>query len=218
MSAPERERVARLEQAILQRAESLARDKLKQAAESAAKINADAAARLRLREEKEFRAAKVEAEKVYHRIVQAGEIKMQAELDHLRWDLSQALMLKLTDTFLEFIQSTENNFVFLRALLLQAAREIEHNELSAEVNARDYALLQERWQDIETALPAGKKMHLLQSEDPTCLGGVLVYSKDRCIRIDNTFQGRVGHLRNQLLRTVLGRLFAGACHMPSLSG
>ena len=73
--------VEQLENAIQQRAKTLANAHLQAAHEQRDKILADSAKRLQLREKREIDIAKSAADQDYRRRVQASEIKMQAKLD-----------------------------------------------------------------------------------------------------------------------------------------
>ena len=86
------DQVAALEKAILERARSLAGEHLQQASRARERIMEDSAERMRLLEEKEILVAKAKAEREYRRRVQASEIRMQSELDRLRWGLVQSVL------------------------------------------------------------------------------------------------------------------------------
>ncbi|MDJ0890950.1 MAG: V-type ATP synthase subunit E, partial [Gammaproteobacteria bacterium] len=86
------DQVAALESAILDRARNLADEHVEQAARARERIMDDSAERLRLLEEKEILAAKARAEREFRRKVQASEIRMQADLDRLRWNLVRSVL------------------------------------------------------------------------------------------------------------------------------
>ena len=86
-----------LEQAIMARAENLAREFQDKADRQRDHILRDAAERLHVAEEREVLAAKAEAERLFRRVTQASELKMQGRLDQLRWELVQTVQGRLNE-------------------------------------------------------------------------------------------------------------------------
>ncbi len=79
--------VQELEQAIMGRAERLAGEYRERAQRSRDGILREAAERLRLREQREETIAKSLGERSFRQQVQASELKMQSQLDLVRWNL-----------------------------------------------------------------------------------------------------------------------------------
>ncbi|HEX6827358.1 MAG TPA: V-type ATP synthase subunit E family protein [Burkholderiales bacterium] len=208
-------RVEDLEQALLDRAEVLAGEFLSGAERARGQIIEEAGKMLRLREEREILAAKARGERLYRQKVQASEIRMQEELDHLRWTLVQSV---LEDVMARLAQVTEDDALYLpllRRYLARGARAIERDDLVARVASRDLARLAPRWADFVKEAAPGKRVVLSQQPMDT-LGGLMLESADGHIRVNNTFEGRLDRLQAEVHRAVSERLFASAEHMGAL--
>jgi len=208
-------RVEDLEQALLDRAEALAEEYLNGAERARGQIIEEAGKMLRLREEREILAAKARGERLYRQKVQASEIRMQEELDHLRWTLVQSV---LEDVTTRLAQVTEDDALYLpllRRYLARGARSIERDDLVARVAARDLARLAPRWADFVKEAAPGKRVVLSQQPLDT-LGGLMLESADGHIRVNNTFEGRLERLQAEVYRAVTERLFASAEPMGAL--
>src|SRR5512139_2571702 len=96
--------VTQLEQALLQQAETLAREQLQNAESARARILAESAEKLKLAGEREILAAKVEAERLVRRHSQAAETRLAAELDRLRWALTEATLAGVKTAFRQLAQ------------------------------------------------------------------------------------------------------------------
>jgi len=80
--------VRQLEAALLEQAESLAREQRTAAVSARERVLADSAERLKIAEEREILSAKIEAERLVRRQTQSAETRLAAELDRLRWALT----------------------------------------------------------------------------------------------------------------------------------
>lgn len=199
-------RVEDLEAAITHRAEKLAAEYRERAERRKAGILKEADENLRLVEERETTAAKAQAELVYLRKMQAGEIRMRADMDHLRWGLVQGVEHRLKDRMEEFSTQEDAYLKTLQQYLAQGAASIESNELVAEVNHRDYQRLVERWDGFAADAAPGKRVTL--AKDPiNTVGGIRITSLDGRIRLDNTFEGRRDRLRSRLHQIIVERMF-----------
>ncbi|MCK9394089.1 MAG: V-type ATP synthase subunit E family protein [Methylobacter sp.] len=164
-------------------------------------------ASLHQREEQETLFAKSLGERIYRQRVQSGELAMSAELDRLRWTWVQSTLEK-AQTYLSRLAEDENGYLpILARLLKQAAGAIERDELVARVSSRDMERLRGRWESWSGPLAPDKHI-VLASEPIDCTGGILVQSHDERIRVDNTFEGRIERLQDELQRVILERLFA----------
>ncbi len=198
--------VAALEKAILERARSLAEEHLKQAGRARERIMDDSAERLRLLEEKEILVAKARAEREYRRKVQASEIRMQADLDRLRWGLVRSVLDNIHHRLAEISADQTRYLPMFKRLLAEAAASIERQELVALVSDADHRRLAEGWDAIAREAVPDKQVALSDEVCP-CTGGVLVRSQDDRISVDNTFEGRLSRLESELHRVILERLF-----------
>jgi V/A-type H+-transporting ATPase subunit E len=209
--------VQELERAILARAERLAAEYRERAQRSRDNILRDAAERLRLREQREEAIAKALGERTFRQQVQASELKMQSELDRMRWNLVTGVERRLRERMEAFRQDQDVYLTTLRAYLAQAAQQIEAPELVAEVNPNDLQALAPQWAEVAQAAAPGKAIVL--APDPIdALGGVLVHSADNRIRVDNTFEGRLERLRHRVQQVILERLLPSGIETGNVFG
>jgi V/A-type H+-transporting ATPase subunit E len=215
------QQLERLESAILQRAQVLAEAQQHAGQQQREKILADAAKRLRQQEERELATAQIAAERIYQRRVQASEIKMQAELDQLRWSLVQAVKVSLRERFKQLTQQQTIYQTLLKQYLTHAITLFDEEELVVEVNPSDYALLSPQWDDwmreiattpLNPPLVRGERggWCVLSTHSRSSIGGLLVHNKDNRIRVDNTFEGLIERLENELHQVIIAQLFAMA--------
>lgn len=208
-------RIEDLEAALIYRAEVLADEYLNGAERARGQIVEEANKMLRLREEREILAAKARAERLYRQRVQAAEIRLQEDLDHLRWTLVQSVMEDVTARLAQVAEDDVLYLPLLKRYLARGALAIEREELTARVAGRDLARLATRWEEFVKEAAPGKRVALSQQPLQT-LGGMLVESADGRIRVDNTFEGRIERLQAEVHRAVAERLFASAEHMGAL--
>ncbi|SDW35138.1 V-type ATP synthase subunit E [Thiocapsa roseopersicina] len=197
--------VQELEQAILARAERLAGEYRERASRSRDNILREAAERLRMRESREESIAKTLAERTFRQHVQASELKMQTHLDRMRWNLVQDVERALAGRMRTFGDDLQRYDAWLDSLIVRAANLIEEKSLIVSANARDLQRMTERWDAILETLPEHKTV-TLSKEPIETLGGVLVASRDRRIRVDNTYEGRLERLRPAVQQVILERL------------
>ncbi|MCP3867915.1 MAG: V-type ATP synthase subunit E [Gammaproteobacteria bacterium] len=201
--------VKQLEAAILERAERLAREYRGRAERGRDHILRDAHEQLKLREEREVLLAKAQAERTYRRRVQANELALHKQMDHLRWNLVEGVRERLVEPIQALTGDDERYLPFLAALLARGAGAIEQQELTAEVNARDQKRLGNDWAGFAAKAVPGKR--ILLSETPIAtLGGIMVRSNDNRIRVDNTFEGRMQRLQGKLHQLIIERLLPGS--------
>jgi V/A-type H+-transporting ATPase subunit E len=202
------DQVKALEAAILERAHRLASEYRQRAERSRDNILRDAHQRLRLREEREVLISKAQADRTYRRMVQANELKLQKEMDHLRWNLVEGVRERLGDLMQSLANDEARYLPLMSDLLGRGADEIEREELTAEVNARDQERFRPVWEQFSRKAAPDKQI-LLSSSPINTLGGILVRSNDNRIRVDNTFEGRMERLRGSLQQTIIERLLPG---------
>jgi V/A-type H+-transporting ATPase subunit E len=209
--------VQELEQAILARAERLATEYRDRAERSRDNILRAASDRLRLREEREEAIAKTLGERTFRQQVQANELKLQGHLDRVRWNLVTDVERRLGERMEAFRRDDPGYLDLLSACLAQAAREIEADDLVAEVNPQDLQRLQHGWQEIAARAAPGKSLQL-SPEPVETVGGVLVRSADNRIRMDNTFEGRLERLSQRVQQVILERLLPMGLESGNLFG
>lgn len=206
-----------LEQAILARAERLAQEYRDRGQRSRDAILREAAEKLRLREEREDSIAKSLGERTFRQQVQAQELKMQSDLDQTRWNLVRNVEARLTERMLTHADDESAYLDTLAGFISAAAREIEHQEMVVQANARDLKRLKAHWERIASSAPAGAQLSLASDPIDT-LAGVLVISADRRIRVDNTFEGRLARLGTRVQQTILERLLPSGFDTGNIFG
>ena len=212
-----RAEIDELESALLERAKALAAEYLAQAESERHRIVAEANDRLQLREEHEILAAKAAAERTFRRRMQAAEIKEQEELDRLRWSLVRNVMDRLQKQLTVIVADDAKYAPLLARYLARAAAAIEGDGLIAEVNAQDHARLAGRWEVFCREAGIAKRVAL--APDPLhCLGGVRMRNADDTVRVDNTFEGRMERMRDEIYQVVTERLFASTARQGALFG
>jgi V/A-type H+-transporting ATPase subunit E len=196
-----------LEDAIRNRAQNLANSYLQAAYQQREQILIEVNKRLSKRENREIEVAKANAEQAYRRKVQASEIKMQAELDQLRWSLVQTVRSQVYEHLKQLSQQAETYLPLLKQYCLHAAHQLKAAELVMEVKHEDYQRLIPQWEDfISHNLP--NRLCTLVTSSQTFMGGVLVHDSANRIRINNTFEGIMARLENHLYQVITAQLFA----------
>lgn len=197
--------VEALEKAILNHAEEMARESRNNAEIGRRNILRESSERLHLREEKETLLAKSQADRAYLRKVQADELKLRSNLDHMRWNLVQMVIQHLAERMTQLRRDPAGYQRLLQAFLKQAAGQIEGPELLVSLNLEDRRRLQPQWDAFTEGLAPDR--HILLAEEPIeTLGGLLVATPDRRLRIDHTFEGRLARLQNKIQLVLVERL------------
>jgi V/A-type H+-transporting ATPase subunit E len=207
--------VKALESALLARARELVREHLDKAESEKQRILHEVAHALRLAEEHEILKAKVDAERLMRRRVQAAEIRMQGEMDRLRWTLVQSAVGGVQERLAQLIADEPAYDAHLAAQLAASAECIDGHALVAELNARDRARLAPRWDTFALAAVPGKHI-ALGAATHAGSGGAILRTPNNHVRIDDTFEGRLDRLADAVHAAVLERLFAAVPHMEAL--
>lgn len=207
MSA-ETDQVAALQKAILERARELAAEHVKQGELTRAKILADMREKIKLSEEKELLAAQFEAEREYQRLVQASELRIQAELDRNRWGLVEAAMDKVARRLAAIRKDSRRYEAVFSALLRQAVEAIGQPAVIASINNGDLGRFHDRWGDLVVAACGDEVEVRLAPEACSCSGGVRLVSAQGDVMLDNTFEGIISRREEELQRIIFERLFS----------
>lgn len=206
--------VSQLEQALMQQAETLAREQLQNAESARARILAESAEKLKLAGEREVLAAKVEAERLVRRQSQAAETRLAADLDRLRWALTEATLSEVKTAFRRLAQESRYPAV-LEAWLAAAAQTLPPGDLVAEVRPEDEKRLAPLWTGMTARAAAGRTVALSSHGRPS-EGGIRVRLADNRAQLDQTFEARQARLADELARVAMERLFASAPDLGTL--
>lgn len=207
--------VTQLEQALIRQAETLAREQHQNAEAAKARILNESAERLKLAEDREVLAAKADAERLVRRQTQAAETRLAAELDRLRWALTEATLSSVKLAFQELVDDPERYLAVLEQWLAAAVRALPEGDLVAEVRGSDQPRLAPAWADMVARAAPGRKVELathgLISE-----GGMRVRLADNRAQLDQTFEARQSRLADELARVVMERLYASTPDLGAL--
>jgi V/A-type H+/Na+-transporting ATPase subunit E len=197
--------VEALEKAILERAQMMADECAHRAEAGRKNILREASERLHLKEEKETLLAKSLADRAYLRKVQADELKLRSKMDQMRWNLVQVVIDRLQERMKTLTQDETRYFDLIKALLKQAAGQIEQDTLEVSVNQEDLRRLKPLWAELTQELAPGKQFQLLEKSINT-VGGCLVSTPDKRVQIDHTFEGRLSRLERKIHQALVERL------------
>lgn len=208
--------VSQLEQALLQQAESLAREQLQSAESTRARILAESEAKLKLAEEHEVLAAKVEADRLVRRQSQAAETRLAAELDRLRWALTEAALAGVKAAFRELVRDEARYLAVLEAWLAAAAQALPAGDLVAEARPEDEKRLAPVWAELSTRAAPGRTVVLASHGRPS-EGGLRVRLANDRAQLDQTFEARQARLADELARLAMEGLFASTPDLGTLA-
>ncbi len=207
--------VAQLEQALMHQAETLAREQQMNAESARARILAESAEKLKLAEEREVLAAKVEAERQVRRQTQAAETRLSAELDRLRWALTESILSEMKGAFVKLVQDDARYLQVLESWLAAAASALPPGALVAEVRPEDEKRLAAAWDGMVRRAAPGRAV-ALASHGQQSVGGIRVRLADNQAQLDQTFEARRMRLADELARVAMEHLFASTPDLGTL--
>lgn len=187
------------------RAQQLADQFAEQAQRTHDALLRDAAERVRQREQREEAVARAMGDRHYRQRVQAAELKLQSNLDRVRWNLVRAVESRLEERMRALRADTAAYPGYLRGLLLEGAAQLGGGELRVRADRSDHALVEGLLQQLRDEL--GGQGVTLDPEPVQTVAGLLLQSADGRVRVDQTFEGRLARLRPQLQQVILERLF-----------
>ena len=206
MSQDGQSQLVALERAIMARAEELAQEFHDKAKRQKDTILRDTAERLHMAEEREVLVAKAEAERHFRRVTQASELKLQARLDQLRWEMVQTVQARMAERMHKLCADRAVYRSWLVKMIRQAASLLPAGELTAEVNADDLAWLGAEWQTLATEAAPERTIHLAEKATWGS-GGIRLRTADNRSQVDNRFEGRISRLEAAIQRSILQQLF-----------
>jgi len=200
-----------LEHSLMQRADDLADEYLQRAKRSHDHFIEDENERLQLREEREIMAAKMAADRIYRSRVQSSELLAQKKLDQLRWQLIKNVIQEVKNELFDIVKHQKKYIQLLTGFVKQSAILIESQELVVELNQSDAKNIRIDWQKIMDQYSLNKSINLSKQYHQLS-GGVIVYDKNRSIRVDNTFEGRMERLSESIHQRVAEQYFSELSH------
>lgn len=201
--------VDELKQAILTKANDIADEYHARAKQARTNVLSEARERLHLREEHETEIGRHIADKEYARRIQANELKLQRKLDMLRWSLVESIMASLKKRFIDLSEKDPERYLaVLGEWAGDACKMLGHDELIAELNIRDAALLKENWDRfVEEYIPDSVNLTLATTPCET-IGGIRIRTPDNMVRIDNCYEGRMQRLEPLIKQSIMHKLFS----------
>ncbi len=193
-----------LEQAILARAQQLADQFAEQARRTRETLLREAGERRRQREQREEALARALGDRRYQQRIQAAELKLQSNLDRVRWNLVRGVEGRLEERMRALIADEPAYLKYLLGLLREGLDQMQDANLTVRANAADRERLAAVWDEVRGEAP-GRDLRLDDAPIET-LGGVLLLSEDGRVRVDNTYDGRLSRLRTRLQQVILERL------------
>ncbi len=207
--------VTQLEQALIRQAETLAREQRHNAESAKARILNESSERLKLAEEREVLAAKAEAERLVRRHTQAAETRLAAELDRLRWALTEASLAGVKLAFQELVTDDAGYLAALERWLAVAVQALPSGDLVAEVRGSDQPRLAPVWAAMVARAAPGRKVELA-THGRISEGGLSIRLADNRAQLDQTFEARQSRMADELARVAMERLFASAPDLGTL--
>lgn len=218
MSQPkQKNQLQALEDAIMERAKELAQEFQDKASRQCDTILRNAADKLHMAEEREVLATKLEAERHFHRVTQASELKMQSRLDQLRWELVQTIQSRLAQHMQVLCADRPAYRAWLVEMVRDAATALPEGDLTAEMNADDLSWLSAEWPKL--AAEAAPKRNIILSHKATWgSGGIKLRTTDNRAQVDNRFEGRLSRYESRVQRVILRTLFPSDINASARSG
>jgi vacuolar-type H+-ATPase subunit E/Vma4 len=210
-------RISQLEKALIEQAESLVRERRLNAHATRDRLLDESSERLATLETHERQQVRAEAERLVRRRAQAAEGRMTAELDRLRWALTQAAISNLRPALVDLVRDRPRYADVLAGYVAVADRMMPPGDLVAEVNAHDFVWLEADWANFCERVAPGRPIQLV-GHDRDSLGGVLVRLADNRARLDQGFEARLERLAETLAGVVMARMFAGPPELGGLHG
>jgi len=204
-------KVEDLEKALIQRANDLADEYLQRAKRSHDHFIEDENERLQLREEKEIMTAKMLADCTYRSQVQSSELEVQKKLDQLRWQLIKNVVSEAKEQIKQVVNNKQEYQQLIIEFIKHSLSAINSNHLIVEFNQKDYKNLQPLWPEIIEQIDSEKNIEL-SKQFHHMSGGIIVYNHKHSMRIDNTFEGRIERLSENIHQLVAEEFFSELSH------
>jgi V/A-type H+-transporting ATPase subunit E len=207
--------VSQLESALLNQAQTLAREETRNAEVVCNRIRSEASARLKLLEERETLTAKADAERLFRRRIQTEETHLSSELDRLRWTLSETVLSKVKEALQNLTQDQPRYVQVLSTFLADGTHTLPAGALVVEVNATDLSHLHPVWAEFTRNAAPDRKVELAVHDLPS-IGGMRIRTEDNRVRLDQTFESRIARLEEDIARIAMEQLFSGRPNLDQL--
>lgn len=197
----------KLEALIETQAMGLAEQHLQAGHAAVEQIRQQAEARLAQRRQGEELRFQQEAAQLCRQLLQGAKLRVDADLDRLRWALVQEVLSGVRARLAHVPSEPARYRAALVRLIAEAAQAIPAGKLVVEMSARDAEWLRADWQQLAHEAAPGREL-VLRVLDGPCLGGVRVCDEANQRRIDHTFEARLARMEGELLSAIMQTLFA----------
>ena len=214
MTVADDSQVSHLEKALLDQAESLARERLQSAAVARERIVKESVERIAETETKLRQLARAEADSLVRRRMQAAEGRLTADLDRLRWALAGAALSNVRQALTELTHDRTRYLAVLETFVAAAVDRLPAGDLVAEVNSADLNLLAPVWADLIVRVAPARRVELV-NHGRDSLGGICLRLADNRARLDQRFEARQERLAEALAGAIMAWMFPGS---PDLTG
>ncbi len=199
----------KLEGLLAAEAMSLAQQHLEKGRQASEQIRRELEAKLqKLRDGEELRYQR-EAEQLCRQRLQASRLRLDSELDRLRWTLAQDVLHEARVRLEKLAEDRPQYHAVLQRYLAEAAASMPQGNLVAELAARDLDAVRPVWDRWVEAAAPGRRVTLAPLPRPAA-GGMLVRSEDGRLRVDNTFDGRLNRMHDEVMAAIIQTLFSEA--------
>ncbi len=196
----------KLEGLLQAQAMNLADQHLQQGRQASEQIKRELQAKLQNIAEGEEQRYQLEATRLCRQLLQASKIRLDTDLDRLRWALVQDVLAEARTRLEKLAEETDRYHKVLQGYLAEAAQAMPEGDLVAEVNPRDLDRLRPHWDQLAGQAAPGRKVELAQLAGQAS-SGMMVRSADGRQRVDNTFEGRLNRMQDEVLGIIMDRLF-----------
>lgn len=200
------ELTSKLEGLLQAQAMDLAEKHHESSRKATAQIRQELEERLRQRREGEEERFQHEAELRCRQLLQGAKLRMDTDIDRMRWALAQDT---LSEVRARMEKITEDEARYLRVLetyLAEAAQSLPAGDLVAALNPRDLERVRAHWDGLAERAAPGRKVRLEPLAEHVS-GGMRVSSEDGSLRVDNTFEGRLARMQDEVLEVIIEHLF-----------
>jgi vacuolar-type H+-ATPase subunit E/Vma4 len=155
----------KLEGLLQAQAMDLAERHLEKGRQTSDQIINDTQARLRQLEDGEELRFQLEAEHLCRQIMQTARLRMDAELDRLRWALTQGVLAEVRARLTRVVDNPDRYRRVLGRYLSEAAQAIREGNLVAELNPRDIERIRPDWDALVRQSAPGRQVSLTALSD-----------------------------------------------------
>lgn len=196
----------KLEGLLYAQAMNLAEQHLERGREAREQIGQELQARLQQLQVGEEQHYQREAERLCRQLLQSSKIRIDTELDRLRWALVQGVLADVRKRLETIPENPARYRKVLEGYLAEAAAAMPQGELVAELRPHDIESLRPHWEAMTARAAPGRKVILASLAEPAS-GGMVVHGEDGRLRVNNTFEGRLARMQDEVLGSIMDQLF-----------